>query len=96
MDKFEESMQKLERMGEADQNKMIEQLKSMCLCPTCPTYNACTKEKKERLFCALGKSACPISKKACLCPTCPVTSKIGLTMTFYCAAGSEAQRRERK
>ncbi|MDD1678164.1 MAG: DUF2769 domain-containing protein [Methanomicrobiales archaeon] len=95
MEKFQESLQKMQKMSDAEQKKMLEQLKGMCLCPGCPTYNACMKEKTERLFCVLGKSACIVSMKACLCPGCPVTSKMGLTMTFYCAEGSEAQRRER-
>ncbi len=95
MDKFEEAWQKLQKMSESDQKKQIEQLKGMCICPGCPTYNSCMREKKERLFCALGKSACTVTKKSCLCPGCPVTSRMGLTMTFYCAEGSEAQRRKK-
>jgi hypothetical protein len=95
MDKFEEAMQKMQMMSDAEQKKLINQLKGMCLCPGCPTYNKCMKEKNERLFCALGKSACSVSRKSCLCPSCPVTSRMGLTMTFYCAEGSEAQRRKK-
>jgi Protein of unknown function (DUF2769). len=95
MDTFEEAMQKMQKMSDAEQKKMINHLKEMCLCPGCPTYNNCMREKSEKLFCTLGKSACSVTKKSCLCPGCPVTSRMGLTMMFYCANGSEAQRRKK-
>jgi hypothetical protein len=95
MDKFEEAMQKMEKAGDDEQKKMREQLKGICRCPGCPTYNSCMRENSERLFCLLGNSTCSVIKKACLCPTCPVTPKMGLTMTFYCAEGSETRRRKK-
>jgi Protein of unknown function (DUF2769) len=95
MDKFEEAMQKMEKMSEDEQKKVREHLKSICRCPGCPTYNSCMRENGERLFCLLGKSTCSVAKKACLCPGCPVAAKMGLNLTFYCTGGSEAERRKK-
>ena len=97
MVRFEEAWPNFQKMSAADQKKTVDQLKGMCLCPGCPTYTSCMREKKERLFCALGKSACTVpARNGCLCPTCPVTAKMGLTMMYYCADGSEDQRRKKK
>jgi hypothetical protein len=97
MVKFEEEWEKFQKMSSDEQKKTVEKLKGMCLCPGCPTFTTCMREKHERLYCALGKSACTVtSRNGCLCPSCPVTSKMGLTMMYYCADGSEEQRRKKK
>jgi hypothetical protein len=97
MHRFEDAMQKMQGMGGPERLKMIETLRGMCICPACPTYTGCMREKRERLFCVLAPSVCTVTKRnGCLCPTCPVTPKLGLSMLYYCADGPEDERRKKK
>jgi len=59
-----------------------------CLCPTCPTFDECMRNRDERLFCSRGKSECEIERKGCLCGECPVESEYGLTGFYYCYFGA--------
>ncbi|PIT97130.1 hypothetical protein COT77_03165 [Candidatus Berkelbacteria bacterium CG10_big_fil_rev_8_21_14_0_10_41_12] len=60
-----------------------------CICPNCPTYNECVVGKKEKLFCARGKTPCSPEKQGCICPECSVASEYGLEKTYYCHIGPE-------
>ena len=62
--------------------------KDLCSCPSCPSYNDCSKEKNEVLFCAIGKSGCEYQKKGCVCGSCPVHKDNGLKSFYYCINGS--------
>lgn len=94
MDKFEQLIQQMEKMTEKQMAKMIENSKSLCVCPSCPTYNECAGEKKELLFCALGKSpACITNGVECICPDCPITSQMGLKHNLFCVQASERELR---
>lgn len=93
MDRFEETAAKMAAMPEDELKKMVSALGGKCICGKCPTYNDCMKEKKEALFCALGKSGCTATKKGCLCPACPVTRELGLRHGYYCMQGSEKEIR---
>ena len=93
MDRFEETAAKMAAMPEDELKKMVSALGGKCICGKCPTYNDCMKEKKEALFCALGKSGCEPVKKGCLCPACPVTRDLGLKHGYYCLRGSEKEIR---
>jgi hypothetical protein len=93
MDKFEEMAEKMARMSDGELKKTVSSLMAKCICGKCPIYNDCMKGKKEALFCELGKSPCPITKKACLCPTCPVAPLLGLKHGYYCIKGSEKELR---
>jgi len=96
MDKFEEMMQKMQKMSEADRNKAMADARSLCTCPACPTYTDCMEGKHEALFCAVGKTGCaPPQKKACICPTCPITPMMGLRNSYYCILGTEMDLRNR-
>ncbi|HDR73021.1 MAG TPA: DUF2769 domain-containing protein [Methanoculleus sp.] len=96
MTKFKETMEKMKQMSDEERAAAVENLRSMCICPTCPTYNECAKKKDELLFCATGKSfMCIHFEKECLCPGCPVTRELGLNNMYFCTRGSEkAQRYE--
>lgn len=61
-----------------------------CLCPGCPSYNDCAKEKAEALYCAgeVGKSECPFQMNGCLCGGCPVHMENNLTAGYFCINGS--------
>jgi hypothetical protein len=96
MDKFEEMLQKMQKMTDTDRKQMIDKAKGMCICGKCPTYNDCMKGKTEFLFCITGKSSCTTTKKACICPTCPLTPMIGLKFAYYCVNGSERELRKLK
>lgn len=58
-----------------------------CICPNCPTHNACMKEKAEKLFCATGKSKCELTKQGCICGECPVASQYRLNDLYFCNSG---------
>jgi len=81
----------------ADQVKAkMGDLGKMCICGTCPTYNAtpCAKNAGEGLFCAHGTSFhCISQNKGCVCPNCPVTKAIGLKYNAFCLMGSEKAQR---
>jgi len=44
MDKYEQMMQQMMQMSEAERMAMIEDLKKLCICSSCPSYNG-TGEK---------------------------------------------------
>jgi hypothetical protein len=94
MDKFETTMAALAKMSDSEKTKTVGNLKSMCICPDCPTYTDCAKKANESLFCWFGGSNNCISKENdCLCPSCPVTSELGLKHDFFCTRGSEKSQR---
>ena len=88
-------MDKFEKMTEEERKKLIKENKKLCICPNCPTYNECAKEKDELFYCVLGKSqTCIIKETGCICPACPVTETLGLTKDYFCIKGTESQQRE--
>jgi len=89
MDRFEEMAAKMAAMPEDELKNTVSALIAKCICGKCPTYSDCMREKKEALFCAMGKSGCTAVKKGCLCPACPVTRELGLKHGYYCSQGSE-------
>ncbi len=94
MDKFETTMIAVGKMASNEKTKTVGNLKSMCICPDCPTYTDCAKKADERLFCWFGGSKNCISKEIdCLCPSCPVASEMGLKHDFFCTRGSEKSQR---
>jgi hypothetical protein len=93
MEKFLEIAKSMEGMSQEEIAKSLEAKKSICICGDCPSYDECTKNKEELLYCATGKSECTITMKGCVCPSCPVTSDMGLTHSYFCSRGSEKQQR---
>jgi hypothetical protein len=96
MTKFKEKMEAMKKMSDEERAAAVENLKSMCICPTCPSYNECAKKANEKLFCWTGKSfMCINFENGCVCPQCPVATELGLNNTFFCNRGAEkAQRYE--
>lgn len=87
-------MDKFEKMTEEERMQAIKENKNLCICPNCPTYNECAKEKRELVYCALGKSqVCITEESGCICPACPITEKMGLTKDYFCTKGTESQQR---
>lgn len=96
MDEFEKLMEEMIQLSDENRAEKIKKLEADCVCPTCPTYNECAKNKGENVFCITGKSQdCITMTLGCLCPTCPLAQKykIGLTYNFYCNNGSETEQR---
>jgi len=94
MDKYREKMEAMMKMSPEEMKKAMENLKSLCICPTCPTHNACAKKAGEMVFCVTGKSFMCISyEKGCECPKCPVTAELGLHYTNFCTRGEEKAQR---
>ena len=58
-----------------------------CLCPNCPSFNACMSEKSEALFCARGATACEFAKKGCICGACPIVKENNLDRGYFCTTG---------
>ncbi len=59
-----------------------------CVCPTCPTYSACMRSGKERLYCGAGTGGCDVGAAGCLCPDCPVYGRYALRSTYFCISGA--------
>jgi hypothetical protein len=94
MDKFKETMQQMMDMSEEEQMERIEELKPLCTCPDCPSYNQCAADQNELVFCALGASdTCITDEKACICPGCPVTDQMGLKNIYFCTRDTERVQR---
>jgi len=98
MDKFDELMEWLRVTGKQEADRRIKSLANEeCICPACPLFSECSRDKKEILFCILGKGkGCKYdaSIEGCLCPDCPVTEEYDLIKTYYCAFGSEKELRD--
>ncbi len=74
--------------------KKQSELRSICICPDCPTYTPCAKDADERLYCTGGKSPhCITESLGCICPTCPVTDMLELQNIEFCVLGSDAEQR---
>jgi hypothetical protein len=97
MDRFEQLVQHLMKKPKEERLRLREGVKSICICPNCPTYTECAEKAGEVLFCAIGGSfRCIREDLGCICPDCPATTKWGLTGKDYCMKGSEAHQRWRK
>jgi hypothetical protein len=95
MDKFDQMMQTMSLMTEEERKKKIEDFSSLCICPSCPTYNKCAQEKSELLYCLLGASPrCITEEVGCICPACPVWEKTDFENEYYCTKGTEKELRE--
>jgi len=85
-----------ERSNINEQERMIatKANKSLCICPTCPTYNECAKDNDELLYCVLGRSiTCLTKESGCICPACKITENLGLTKDYFCINGTETKQR---
>jgi hypothetical protein len=98
MDRFEEFLEWLRVTGKHEAGRRIASLANeQCICPACPLFSDCSREKQETLFCVIGSGkdcSYDASLEGCLCPQCPLTEDFDLTKTYYCALGSEKQLRE--
>lgn len=96
MDRFEEKMEKLASEGLTDDqinNKLLDELGNLCVCPDCPMYNQCAQEKYEGLYCFLGKSECALEEDDCICPECEVYEDLDLKNDLFCIKASEKELR---
>jgi len=96
MDEFEKLMEVLDQLDGKKRLNALKELEGDCVCPICPSYNECAKEKDENVFCITGKSnGCINLELGCMCPTCPLAQKykIGMIYNFYCHRGSENEQR---
>jgi hypothetical protein len=98
MDRFEELLEWLRVTGKHEAGRRMASLANeQCICPACPLFSDCSREKQENLFCVIGSGkdcSYDASLEGCLCPQCPLTEDFDLTKTYYCALGSEKQLRE--
>ncbi|MDD1660007.1 MAG: DUF2769 domain-containing protein [Methanomicrobiales archaeon] len=72
----------------------VGELLKMCVCPKCPTYNDCSRNAMEGLFCSMGHSFhCITANKGCICMGCPVAKMQGLKYSSFCLMGDEKTQR---
>ena len=76
-----------------ESTETMEDFRSRCQCPPCPTYAQCAKEKGELAFCLSKKSSCIEEMKVCFCPGCPVHKQLDLRYMYYCIRGNEGDQR---
>lgn len=95
---FEEKMQMMAVMSDADRERAAENVLYLCkdYCGKCPTYQG--TGDTTLAFCSLGKSKVIQEHKGCLCGQCPITKTMSLRWNYYCTQGkalelSEAERR---
>lgn len=97
MDVFDTKMKEFRKLPKAEQDKITEQKKAICPCPSCPTYTRCSINQEEKLFCMLGKSFMCISfQEGCICPECQVSKDMGLRNKYFCIHGDEKGQRYEK
>ena len=93
-DTFTKVQKQLMAMPKDQVMKKFMELKGMCNCPKCGTYNSCAKNAQEGLFCGYGASFhCITEMKGCICQKCPVAKELGLGHAAYCGMGSEKSQR---
>lgn len=94
MDKFTTMVKEMKSLPLEEQEKLIEEKKQSCICPSCPSYNKCAIVEREKLFCMIGRSFMCISyEEGCNCPTCPIAKDLGLEYKYYCTRGDEKGQR---
>ncbi len=96
MDEFKQKINELNELSDEEKKEQLDKLAMDCVCPLCPSYNDCAKEKEEWLFCVTGSSdGCIDREKGCSCPECPFAKKyqIGVKHNFYCTLDSEMEQR---
>lgn len=96
MDRWEETQREIRSLSHEEREKFVANAMSMCVCGECPTYNDCTRDKMQLLFCDLEKSNCAMEMTGCICPTCQVAKDQGLKKAYYCVRGNEAAQRGRQ
>jgi hypothetical protein len=97
MNLFEEYMEELDSLDDDEKKQRIKEIEGDCVCPMCPTYTDCAKNKDHNVFCITSKSEeCITRELGCLCPTCPLAQnfKIGVMYNFYCTRGGELEQRK--
>lgn len=57
-----------------------------CICRSCPSYNDCSTEKKELLFCSpeVSRSSCNYRMDGCACGNCTLHLEYDLKSGYYC------------
>ncbi len=85
--------EKGERKDDDDRN--MDDYRSRCSCPPCPTYAECARQKGELVFCLTKKSGCISEMKVCFCPGCSVHEELDLEFMYYCLRGNEGEQRGR-
>lgn len=98
MDKFEAKLKEMAEMSEEDREQSLKEYKDMCICRTCSTYNECSKNAKEGLYCVTGKSPeCITEFNGCECPNCELAQslEVGKIFNIYCLKGSEMEERKK-
>lgn len=78
----------------SDLKKQEKMFNSMCICPTCPTYQAYGKEDDYIAYCfsTHGKSK-NLAEHGCKCGTCPVYEKMNFLTAYYCTRGLEKEQK---
>lgn len=94
MDTFETLIQELKNSPAAERDQIIQEKKTQCICPKCPTYTSCSIIEQERAFCLIGQSfQCISFDKGCICDTCKIFKDSGFKNKKFCMLGDEKGQR---
>lgn len=94
MEKFVTLVKEMKSLPPAEKEKLLEEKKKECICPTCPSYNKCAIVEREKLFCLIGGSFLCISyEEGCKCSECPLSKELGFEYKYFCIRGDEKGQR---
>ena len=94
MDIFEQWLDDSWEKSAKERKYLVNEKRSVCCCPKCPSYDRCAQEQNELLYCITGKSMLCISEdNGCVCRNCPVMAGLGLRYQNFCLNGGEAAQR---
>ena len=77
VDKFEEMMQAMQKMSDAEQKAALDGARMKCICMECPTSNDCMKEKNESVVLCNRKNRLYTGKERMHMPGMPGNSYDG-------------------
>jgi hypothetical protein len=94
METYNNFEKELKKLPIEEREKLIEEKKAKCICPTCPSYNKCAIVEREKLFCMIGRSFLCISfEEGCKCDECPIKKEYKLKYNYFCTRSDEKGQR---
>ena len=73
----------------------MDEYRSKCNCPPCPTYLECAKEKDELAFCMSKRSSC-IKEMKCAFALVASPWDLDLQFMYYCIRGNESEQEHKR
>ena len=82
-------------MSSEEMKKREEKINTMCICRSCPTYQALGEEDDYIGYCFQnhGRSKKIVKETGCYCGTCPVYEMYRFMTNYYCTRGLETEQK---